>query len=159
MSLTRKVWDLNESDMSDAPEDLDVDEETSESRREQILARWILRFLMAMQACFKIPDLALQYFLRFFAAIFTIVGTTSQIAKGISACLPKSIYMARKMVGLMRFERYVVCKKCMSLYTFADSIELSGTAQKSKVCSFCRFPNHPFESMRSPCGTVLLKTV
>ena len=67
--------------------------------------------------------------------------------------------LARKMVGLMRFERYVICKKCMSLYTFADSIELSGTAQKSKVCSFCRFPNHPFESMRLPCGTALLKTV
>ena len=132
-----EVWDRNESDTSDAPEDLDF-KETSESWREKILAQWILRLLMAMQAL-KFPTLLLN-FLYFFAVVFSNIGTASQIAKGISACLPKSIYMASKMVGLVRFERYVVYKKCMSLYTFADGIKLSGTAPKSKVCSFCRFP-------------------
>ena len=145
--------------MSDAPDDFNVPMDTTTSSRGQVLARWVLRLLMVMQASFKLPDTAIQYFLRFFGAIFTIIGNTSEIARDICTNLPRSMYKARKAIGEVIFQRFVVCRKCLSLYTFSESIESSGTIKKSKHCSFCRFPSHPHTSMRLPCGTLLLKSV
>ena len=133
--------------------------DTSTNSRGQILGRWILHFVMIMQARFKLPYAVLEYILPFFGAMFTIIGQSSEVARDVSAYLPRSMHKARKIVGDAVFTRYVVCRECLSLYTISDSIEHSGTINKSKQCSFCRFPPHPHLSMRSPCGTLLLKTV
>ena len=124
------------------------------------LAMWIVRFLMVMQAAFRLSDVVVGRFLQFFVAIFGIIGQTCKIGRDVCECLPQSLYKAKKMPGEVIFQRYVVCTKCFSLYTFSQSIEVSpnGTRQ-SKYCSFQRFPSHPQACMRSKCGTLLLKNV
>lgn len=39
-------------------------------RRSRMLAVWLLRFLMVMQAIFKYSDTVLGYFLKFFVVFF-----------------------------------------------------------------------------------------
>lgn len=57
------------------------------------------------------------------------------------------------------FVKYVVCRKCYSLYKFEDCVRNFGGDRTSAVCKFVRFPNHPQRERRRPCGEFLLKTV
>ena len=157
------VWDEDDDELKsdlEPPDTFDsatsFDAVPSSSRT---LATWILRFLMVMQAAFKLPDVVIGHFLRFFNALFTIIGRYCKIGGDIVKCLPNSVYKVKQLVGELKFERFVVCKKCFSIYTLANCIEDSGSGRRSKHCSFQRFPLHPYLSMRSPCGAQLLKTV
>lgn len=158
-----EVWDEDDHELKsdlEPPDTFDsatsFDAVPSSSRT---LATWILRFLMVMQAAFKLPDVVIGHFLRFFNALFTIIGRYCKIGGDIVKCLPNSVYKVKQLVGELKFERFVVCKKCFSIYTLANCIEDSGSGRRSKHCSFQRFPLHPYLSMRSPCGAQLLKTV
>ena len=52
----------------------------------------------------------------------------------------------------MKFERYVSCNRCHTIYYYKDCLEGSGSNQRSKHC------NHsPFGRQR--CGNLLLKSV
>lgn len=124
----------------------------------QILAMWILRFLMVMQAVFRITDTAIGHFLRFFVVFLRIIGRSCDVGRDIVECLPKTLYKARQVMGEVVFDRYVVCRKCFSIYTFEQCVE-HGTMNRSKMCSFKRFPLHPHVGMRGECGTLLLKSV
>ena len=158
-----EVWDEDENEiLTDLPESqtpnlmeesIQVDAIPTRSR---ILATWLLRFLMIMQALFKLSDVVLGHFLKFFVVFFELVGDTGH---DIARCLPASMYKAKKLAGELKFQRYVVCKKCYTIYKFEQCIEGSGAYQKSKCCSFRQFPNHRFAYMRAPCATPLLKTV
>ena len=77
-----------------------------------MLAVWLLRFLMVMQAISKFSDTLLGYFFKFFVVFFEIVGGVGQ---EIAKCLPASVYKAKKLVGEMKFQRYVVCRKCYTI--------------------------------------------
>lgn len=114
---------------------------------------------MMMQATFRLPDAVIGYFLRFFAVLFRIIGQHCKICSDIAKCLPSSAYKAKQILGEIRFQCYVVCRKCFSIYPYAQCIESSGTHRTSKQCSFQRYPFHPQLRMRSPCRTLLLKSV
>ena len=76
----------------------------------------------------------------------------------IAKAFPSSLYMARKvMYEKIKITRYVVCRKCFSIYKFKDCIEGSGRSIKSKLCPHRRFP-HPFPRFRA-CQCVILKSV
>lgn len=123
------------------------------------LANWILRFIMVMQAAFRLPDVVIGHFLKFFAVLFGVIGQHCKVCNDIARCLPSSVYRAKQILGEIKFQRYVVCRKCFSVYPFVQCIESSGAHRKSKMCSFRRYPLHPHMRMRSPCGTLLLKSV
>ena len=112
-----------------------------------------------MQASFGLSDVVLARFLQFFIVIFRIIGQTCTTARDVAKCLPQSLYKAKQVLGKVLFQRYVVCRKCFSIYTFEESLESCGSINQSKRCSFRRFPSHPYASMRSPCGPLLLKSV
>ena len=99
------------------------------------------------------------HFLRFFVALFSVIGKFSKVGSDIVKNLPGSVYLAKQQVGVPKFQRYVVCKRCHSIYTLEECIEGVGSGRKSRYCTFKRFPSHPHLSMRSQCGTKLLKTV
>ena len=63
------------------------------------------------------------------------------------------MYKAKQVLGEVKFQCYVVCRKCFSIYQ--QCIETSGIHRKSKQCSFKQFPFHPQLRMRSSCGTLL----
>ena len=108
-----------------------------------------------MRTKFKLSDAALSFFLKFFAILFSILGSCSNICSGIAKSLPSSLYKIRSLCTFVTFTRFVVCKKCHTLYNINDCQQ--GTL--SKRCVHVAFPNHSQQRMRQPCGTILLKTV
>ena len=108
-----------------------------------------------MRTKFKLSDAALSFFLKFFAILFSILGSCSNICSGIAKSLPSSLYKIRSLFTFVTFTRFVVCKKCHTLYNINDCQQ--GTL--SKRCVHVAFPNHSQQRMRQPCGTILLKTV
>ena len=88
-----------------------------------ILATWILRFLIVMQAAFRLSDVVLGHFLRFFVVLFRIIGRSHKIGRDIVECLPQSLYRDRQVMGEVVFRRYVACKNCFAVYTYDQCIE------------------------------------
>ena len=125
----------------------------------QILAMWIMKFVMVMQSVYWLSDVVLGRLLQFFVVLFRIIGKSCKTARDISDCLPQSLYKAKQLMGEVKFTRFVVCRKCLFLYTREESIEHCTFGMKSKCCTFQRFPRHPHVNMRTRCGTVLLKSV
>lgn len=157
-----EVWDGDEvvdfqEETVEPPPDVPIimSGETSSST---VLSRWIVHFIVVMQAIFRLSDVVVNYFLAFFQVFFRILGQTPSTGTDMAQNLPSSLYTAKKKYKHMKFQRYVVCRKCHKLYYFAKCIEGS-SSKRSKVCCFCKFPLHPFQSMREPCGALLLKTV
>ena len=142
-----------------APMPVDSLHVESLSSQSQILSKWILHFLMLMQARFKLSDLVISSLLKFFSILFTILGKFSNVPADIAKLLPSSLYSAKLLEKQVKYTRYVACRKCHKLYYFNDCLEGSSNSKVSKCCSFKRFPNHPQQRMRMPCGLLLLKTV
>ena len=120
-----------------------------------------IRFVLVMQAAFRLPDTVIGHFLQFFVVLFQIIGRYCKVKVGsdIAQCLPRSVYKAKQILGEIRFKCYVVCRKCFSIYSFMECVEGSGARRRSAHCTFKQYPSHPHLRMRSPCGTLLLKNV
>ena len=112
-----------------------------------------------MQAIFKLSDSVLSFFLRFIRVFLTVLGQFSQVVQEVTQALPSSLHVARNSGKVLNFHRYVVCRKCHRICFFRDCIDGAGVSQRSKTCQYVAFPLHPHLRMRSPCGTLLLKTV
>lgn len=121
------------------------------------LARWLVHFVVVMQAVFRLSDVVINYFFAFFKVFFSVLSQNSP-GNDLARHLPSSLYAARKTYNKVEFQRYVVCRKCHKLYYFNSCIEGS-SSKRSKVCSFRHFPFHPRQNMRQSCGSLLLKTV
>ena len=154
-----EIWSENEEEISaDLETETELPDLRSNSSKSYILSSWLVHFFVVMQAMFRLSDMVIAYFLKFFHIFFKVLGRESSIANEIARYLPPSLYIARKAYDNFKFRRYVVCRKCHSLYYLSDCIE--GVSQKqSKVCCFRKYPSHPHASMRKQCGSLLLKTV
>lgn len=159
MESETEVWQEEEEEFLDdieAPEFIELDPAPVECSSHN-LATWVLRFLMTMRVAFRLPDVVLDHFLKFFLVLFRILGCfCSNIT--VVKYLPSSMYKAIKLVELP-YRKYVVCRKCCSLYKQAECIEGSGRNAKSRKCSFRKYPCHPQANMRSPYGGLLMKTI
>lgn len=93
-----------------------------------------------MQAAFRLTDVVIGHFLRFLVVLFRVIGRSYKIGRDIVECLPASLYKARQVMGEVVFCQYVVCQKCVAIYTFEQCVE-HGT-NVSKSCSFKQFPSH-----------------
>lgn len=128
-------------------------------REAQLLSMWLLRFIMCMQAVFHLSDAVISFLLGFFQTYMSVLGRYSKLCDEIAQSLPSSLYKARRLETKLDFHRYVVCKECHNVYPLSDCVEGPSNAHRSKVCPFRRFPLHPQQHMRKPCGSMLLKTV
>lgn len=111
-----------------------------------------------MQAIYRLSDVVVNHFLAFFRAFFIILGRSAPIGTEIAENLPPSLHVATKTMQKLEYKKYVVCRKCHKLYNFSDCI-YGSYSKRSKLCSFCQFPNHPHLRMRQQCASLLLKTV
>lgn len=125
------------------------------------LASWLLIFFIRLQAHFHLSDVVLGTILRFLGIFFTVLGRFSSVCAEIAHVFPRSVHTLTVSYGLkdMQIQRYVVCRKCHTIYFFKNCIEGHGATQRSKTCSHKAFPNHPHLRRRLPCGTLLLKSV
>ena len=79
-------------------------------------AKWVVKFLLAIQAVFRITDAAIEYILRFIKVIFLIMGQHCKIIiNETSQRIPNSIYKLKRLSTAPTFQRYVTCKKCNSI--------------------------------------------
>ena len=99
--------------------------------------------------------------MKFLAALFTVLGKFTSVALHLAKCFPKSVHrlMSYNRQRQISFLKYVVCKRCHTIYHFEDCIDGYGVHQKGKTCSFQEFPNHPQQRMRKMCGHILLKSI
>lgn len=97
------------------------------SSQSRVLSKWILHFLMLMQAKYKLSDLVISSFLKFFSVLLTILGSFSNISADIAKLLPSSLYSAKSLDNQIKYKRYVACRSCHKLYSFQDCIEGSGS--------------------------------
>ena len=112
-------------------------------------------FILRLQAKHYIPDVAINSLLKFLFIFFSIVGLYSDFIAGMVAIIPTSLYLLRIYFALTEdFTRFVVCRKCYSVYSFDSCVNKSGTLLVSKHCQHRAHINS-----RLSCSTLLLKTV
>ena len=121
------------------------------------LARWIIIFLMFVQATHKLSNAVISALIKFIRVLLSVLGHYSSLAMNVSQILPTSLYMANKLENALTFQRYVVCRKCHRIYCINECLDAS--RQIVKHCSYVAFPTHPHRTMRQPCSTLLMKTV
>ena len=126
------------------------------------LLRLYLFFLFMFQTLFRLSDNALDVLLRFLAMFFRSLGQrVTALPTSFIDALPSSIHSARKVAGSERdrFDRYVCCSGCHSLYSLDECVIRMPDGQlESKKCSYVQFPSHPQCQHRKPCGTLLMKS-
>ena len=145
--------DFLEPDANDQPETPNND--ATETSSENGLVRWLLLFILKLQARHYIPALAINSLLKFLYVFFSIIGLQSNFVAKLASSFPKSIYMLQKYFGIEEeFTRFVVCKKCYNVCTYETCIDIHGLQKASKKCSYRLHANS-----RSECGALLLKSV
>lgn len=139
---------------------LDSFRERNDHPQASTLVRWVVCFISFLQASYQLSNTVTGLLVLFLKRFFVVLGqfSSESICMKIAKYLPGSLYELHKTVlgSQSPFKRYVVCKKCLQIYSFKKCVDVGC---KSKLCSYVAFPNHPHVSRRAPCNTVLLKTV
>ena len=159
-----EIWDESSSDeLEDGPTSPSLPafiSSTRESLRAYSLMMWLLGFILVIQAKYYIPNAAIDVMLKFLYVFFTVLNRFSPFLNPILKVFPKSLYSLYKLVHYEdNFNKFVVCPKCETIYSHEDCVEKIGSQRHSKKCSNIKYPNHPFVTGRTPCHSVLLKTV
>ena len=107
------------------------------------------------QTLFRLSDVAVSTLLTFFQMFLSLIANGFNLPPlGVFASkLPKQVQKVRGILQSRR-DNFVCCSTCHEIYDINECIQM-----QTKTCSFVRFPNHPQECYRVPCGTLLKKTV
>lgn len=122
---------------------------------------WLCIFFCTWQAFFMLPDSVMNSLLSFLSSFFCELGKESIVFSSFAAVFPGSVYLLWKRLGLKKdnFTKYVVCRKCFSIYTYDECLlDVEGQTISAK-CSFIEYPNHTQPGRRKRCGELLLKRV
>ena len=153
MIMSLELWDDQD--------DFDPDMQNTENSEDENNQDYVF-FLLMFQTLFWLSDVALKIIFAFFATFLGLIVSTFKVAplQALVTKLPRSLISARKVIGttLDNFVKYVCCPQYHSIYHY-DECVLNGKQQDSQKCSYIKFSTHPQSQHRTPCGTVLLKTV
>lgn len=122
----------------------------------------ISTFLLLRASFCRISATALNHLIQFLHYVFSLLSSSSPTIATILAVFPTSLYTMKKKLNLYKdqFEKYVICPKCCSLYTYDKCLQTSVRGKIiSKICNHIAFPHHPMASFRTPCGHSILKEV
>jgi hypothetical protein len=161
-----EMWELNEEDLN-----LDFDDKqdnpsgslyhvVQEENSRQII-KWILLFLCLWSSYCCVSDKALDVLIHFISAVFQSIGTIFPTVAGFALIFPKSLNLLRKQLGIDKdnFTKYVVCKKCESMYEFQDCYFERLGRTVVKKCPYVEYQNHRQAFRRTACNEPLLKEV
>lgn len=97
-----EIWEEDEDDIQlDIADDVQENEQPSNSDDDIMIAtndisvkyaKWVVKFLLAMQAVFRLTDAAIEHILRFLKVIFLIMGQHCKVIYETSQSIPNSIY-------------------------------------------------------------------
>lgn len=138
-----EIWEDNEENLdgdyhtihvSDGEiPDLPVAENDSNSTQESALRTWLLLFLIRFQAKFYLPNTAMACLLMFIYTFLNIIGHHSNFVAQMLTNFPTSVYLLKQHVKSKEtFVRYVVCRKCYSVYDYKNCVEKCGASLVSK---------------------------
>jgi len=122
----------------------------------------VSKFLLLWAAFYGISNNALDHLIHFFRYGLSFLSSSSPTVTTVLSVFPTSLYMMKKRLNLSddHFEKYVICRKCCSLYTFKECLQTSVSGKMTpKRCNHIAFRNHPMPSFRTPCDHNLLKEV
>ena len=122
----------------------------------------ILKFLLLWGSFYGISAAALNHLIKVLHYILSLMSPTLPQISSLLTIFPTSLYMLKKTFKASKdqFEKFVICPKCCSLYTFGECVQTSITGRDlPKSCNHVAFRNHPMASHRKPCGHRLLKEV
>lgn len=133
---------------------------STESRSQRTLVKWLVGFLIQLQARHYVPDSALNRLLKFLHTFFCVLGRFSGFIAAMVTHFPATLYQLKKTLPFAhQFKQFVVCPKCWKIYHYGECVVSSGSHKSSKGCNHVRYPNHPYPSGRRECGHHLLKSV
>ena len=123
------------------------------------LIKWLIGFLLLLQARFHMSQSVMDAIFHFMKTFFVVLSRLCPSSAPLSHQFPKTLYTAKKeyVSGKGRFIKSPVCKKCGKVWKYNDCFEGHGSNRKAKLCSYVS----PFgrRSRRAECNGVLLKTV
>jgi len=151
--------ELDHDTITEIIRDLDSDDSTCTSKKGYFL-HIILLFLFLWTSFYGISATALNHLIAFFSYISSFAANPATVT-ALAAVFPSSLYIAQKYLDIQqdRFEKFVICQRCSSLYNYKDCFETTGTRKRSKHCSHIEYRNHPQPSQRRPCGHRLIKEI
>lgn len=138
----------NEEEVGPSAEFDGCQHDTTSSNYEVLLSKLMAMILLIWQSVFRISDSAISALLLCLKMYLHVMGNVLQIpfVLAFADALPKTLYSLRKYLGIQRdsFTEFVVCPKCMSVYTLEESIhtEQNGTKLSNK-CRYVPFHSHP----------------
>lgn len=121
---SNEIWedDVNDGEFhSESSSEVPSFDGSPDNQKAHSLRRWLVGFLLCLQSKFYISDACLINFLHVFLAV---MGKFSPIVAVIAQQFPKSLYNARKSLGVeVTYTRYVSCPKCFKLYLYKKSMQ------------------------------------
>ena len=159
--MPQEHWDGGSDDeiMTDFD---DIDEDMDHLDDKDSILPIALIFFMLWASFYGISATALNHLIKVLHYMFSILVQNVSATTAFITSFPTSLYIMKKYLGLSKdtFEKYVICEKCGSLYTFKECFVSNTTGNsKPKLCNHISFRNHPHPSRRKPCSHHLLKEV
>ena len=163
-----EIWDdeededdiLGDAVQNDAPSSPSFSNDDLNQKNACAMLMWLIGFLLNLHTKYYIPDAAMNLLIQFFCAFVCVTGRFSSLMKEVSSIFPKSLPSMIALVnGEPSFTKFVVCRKCHALYSYASCQEKIGSHAVSKGCAKIAFPNHPHHPKRISCNFPLLRSV
>ena len=106
-------------------------------------------------------QLLLNHLIKLVQHILSYITSNLSTATTVITSFPKSLYMTKKYLGFSNdvFDKYVICEKCGSLYTFNECLASATNDFQQKHCNHIAYRHHPRQSCRNPCAIKLMKEI
>ena len=160
-STEQEYWD---SDIEMAMGDFDNDDRDDEVEEDKTLNKLLfvmIVFIFLWASFYGVSAVAVNHLLQYLHHMLASLAVHSPAVGAVVAAFPSSLYLMKKLfgIGTDKFQKYVICRKCESLYRSDDCFEYNLFRKISKTCSHIAFPDHPHASRRIQCGHKLVKEV
>ena len=159
-------WDVDADEINDDFTDSTCELATSDSSPNIVsgdsnVLKIFSLFLLLWASFYSVSANALNHLIKFLHFILSVLLPKSSSMASLVSQLPTTLYNLKKSFGLLddKFEKYVICPKCSSLYQFKECFSATIIGISPKRCSHIRFRNHPHVSKRQPCGHRLIREV
>lgn len=125
------------------------------------LTIWFCLFICTWQSVNMISDIAINQLLNFVFTFLSELCKAHPVFYSLPAIFPGIWYMLWKSLNLRldNFKKFVVCKKCCSLYTLQESSMVVEGREASANCTYVAFPNHTQKGRRTKRNEPLMRLV
>ena len=126
------------------------DEDSDESLTQGQIIPWELRaillFILTWQFTYGVSDAGVLGILLFMYNFIRLISAKHDrvLLQPIFNLFPKSLKAAFELVGInpTGFTRYIICRKCNSIFDYHSAYTTEGGNKLPKTCSYVSIPHH-----------------